>query len=54
MVKNVRGQSGHKTLKLTVSRVNRWNELIFCMLMQFSKAQSYFSDLWVNVVGAVI
>ena len=31
MVKNGGGQSGHETLKMTVSqKLNRWNRLIFC------------------------
>ena len=34
MVKNVCGQSGHGTLKLTNSKMNRWNKLIFRLVVQ--------------------
>ena len=37
MVKNGCGQSGHGTLKLTVSKLNWWNNLIFCMLVQMQE-----------------
>ena len=37
MVKSGCGQSGHETLKLTVSQNYRWNNLIFCILIQMQE-----------------
>ena len=31
-----------------ISRMNKWNELIFCMLVQIQK--SYFNDFWVDMI----
>ena len=44
MVRNGCGQFGHGTLKLTVSkpRMNGWNELIFCMLVQIQVSWKLF------------
>ena len=40
MVKSGCGQSGDGTLKLSVSqKLNRWNRLIFCMLVQIQENQ---------------
>ena len=39
MFKNECGQSGYGTLKM-----NRWNKLIFCMLVQLRKAKSWFKN----------
>ena len=39
MIKNGCGQLGHGTLKLTVSqKLNRWNRLIFWMLIQIQES----------------
>ena len=38
LVKSGCGQSGLGTLILTESRMNRWNELIFCMPMQIQES----------------
>ena len=37
MVKNGCGQSGHKTVKY-IWRMDSWNELIFCMLVQIQES----------------
>ena len=34
----------------SVSRMNLWNELIFCMLKQIRKTKSYFNKYWVDMV----
>ena len=51
MVKNGCGQSGHGTLKLTVSREwidgMNWFFVYWC---KFRKTKSYFNDFWVGVV----
>ena len=31
-----------------ISRMNKWNELIFACWCKFSKAKSYFNDLWLT------
>ena len=49
--KNGCGQSGHGTLKLTVSR--KWTDEIkwfFSWWYRFRKAKSWFNDFWVGVV----
>ena len=33
-----------------ISRMNWWNELIFCMLVQLRKAKSYLNDFWVGMI----
>ena len=39
MVKNGCDQSDHRPLKLTLSqKMNRWNKLIFCMLVQIQES----------------
>ena len=38
MIKNGCGQSGHGTLKLTISNMNGWNKLIFCMLVEIQES----------------
>ena len=49
MVKNGYAQSSHGTLELTVSqKLNRWNILIFYMLVQIQESlkliQSFFGE----------
>ena len=50
MIRNWCGHSGHRTLKLTISRMNRRNELIFVCWCKFRKAKSYFIDFWMGAV----
>lgn len=38
------------TLKLTASRMNRWNHLFFACWYKFKEAKKYFNDFWVCVV----
>ena len=33
-----------------ISRITRWNELIFCMLVQIQESLSYFNDFLVGMV----
>ena len=33
-----------------ISRMNWWDELIFCMLVHLRKAKSYLNDFWVGIV----
>ena len=51
MVKNGHGQSGHRTLRLTVSQewINGMNWYFACWC-KFRKAKSYFNDFWVGMV----
>ena len=51
MVRNGCGQSGHETLKLTVSqeRIDGMNEFFACWCY-FTKAKSYFTVFWVGLV----
>ena len=50
IVRNWYGESGYGTVKLTVSRMNRWNELIFCLWYKFRKGKSNFTSFWVDLV----
>ena len=51
MVKNGRDQSGHVTLKLTVSQewIDGMNWYFACWC-KFRKVKSYFNDFWVGMV----
>ena len=51
MVINGCGQSGHRTLKLTVSQESTDEvKQIFLMLVEIQKAKSCFNDFWVGEV----
>ena len=45
LIKNGCGQSYERTLKLTVWRINRWNKLIFCILININKNQKLTKNL---------
>ena len=50
MVKNGRGQSGHRTLKLTLSqKLTDGRNWYFACLCEFKKGKSYFNDFWVGM-----
>ena len=50
MIKNGCGQSGHGTLKLTMSNMNGWNKLIFCMLVEIQESLKLINYFWVGMV----
>ena len=50
MIKNGRGQSGHRTLKLTVSQ--KWTDGVnwfFAFWYKFRKAESWLNDFWLGI-----
>ena len=51
LVRNGCGQSGHRTLKLTVSQewIDAMNWFLACWC-KFKKAKIYFNDFWVGLV----
>ena len=48
--KNVCGQFGHGTLKLTISEKKTWNKLIFYMLVQIQENLKLLNDFWMCMV----
>ena len=50
MIKNRYDQSGLVSKIDDISKLNRWNELIFSCQCKFRKTKSYVADFWVGMV----